>query len=85
MRSAAISDSWHQATDPSRERTTELSENRTRLNQLKRDIALDRYAPDSGAVADAILTKLLLVKRARRGAFRERSWSKPDGLRTPPR
>jgi len=50
----------------SRERTTDLSESRTRLNELKRDIALDRYAPDSGDIADAILTKLQLVKRARR-------------------
>jgi hypothetical protein len=44
---------------------TDLSESRTMLNQLKRDIALDRYTPDSGEIADAILTKLQLVRRAR--------------------
>ena len=43
----------------------DLSASRTRLNQLKRDIALDRYDPDPTAVADAILTKLLLVRRGR--------------------
>ncbi len=79
MRSAAISDSWHQATDPRRERTTELSEKRTRLNQLKRDIALDRYAPDSGAVAEAILTKLLLVKRARVALSESEDGRNPTG------
>ena len=54
------------------ERTTDLSESRTRLTQLKRDIELlkrdielDRYDPDAGAVADAILTKLKLVRRGR--------------------
>jgi hypothetical protein len=65
MRSPEISDSTSNATW-SRERTTDLSESRTRLNELKRDIALDRYAPDAGDIADAILTKLQLVKRARR-------------------
>lgn len=39
---------------------TELTE---RMSDLKRDIALDRYAVDSRAVAGAILTKLQLVKR----------------------
>ena len=47
------------------ERTTDLSESRTTLKQLKRDIELDRYDPDPGAVADAILTKLKLVRRGR--------------------
>jgi hypothetical protein len=65
MRLAETSDSTSKATW-SREGTTDLSESRTRLNELKRDIALDRYAPDSGDVADAILTKLQLVRRARR-------------------
>lgn len=65
MRCAATSDSWQTATEPRREGTTELSEIRPRLNQLKREIALDRYEPDSGAIADAILTKLRLVKQAR--------------------
>ena len=32
---------------------------------LKRDIELDRYDPDPGVVADAILTKLKLVRRGR--------------------
>jgi hypothetical protein len=35
------------------------------MSELKRDIALDRYDVDSRAVADAILTKLQLVKRCR--------------------
>jgi hypothetical protein len=65
MGRAEISDSTSKATW-SRERTTDLSGSRTRLNELKRDIALDRYAPDSGEIANAILTKLQLVKRARR-------------------
>jgi hypothetical protein len=33
------------------------------MSDLKRDIALDRYDVDARAVADAILTKLQLVKR----------------------
>jgi hypothetical protein len=47
------------------ERTTDLSESRNMLKHLKRDIELDRYDPDPGAVADAILTKLRLVRRGR--------------------
>jgi hypothetical protein len=35
------------------------------LTQLKRDIAMDRYAVDSQLVADAILRKLRLVRLAR--------------------
>jgi hypothetical protein len=66
MSSSATSDSTMKAARGSRERTMDLSESRPRLNQLKRDIALDRYAPDSGEIADAILTKLQLVRRARR-------------------
>ncbi len=36
-----------------------------RLKELKQDIALNRYDVDSGAVADAILSKLRLVRRGR--------------------
>ena len=39
------------------------SEQKERMSELKRDIALDRYDVDSRAVAGAILTKLQLVKR----------------------
>ncbi len=65
MGRAETSDSTAKATW-GRERETDLSGSRTRLNELKRDIALDRYAPDSGEIAGAILTKLQLVRRARR-------------------
>jgi hypothetical protein len=41
------------ATDPGGER----------LNGLKQDIALNQYAVDAGAVAEAILSKLQLVKQ----------------------
>jgi hypothetical protein len=41
------------ATDPGSER----------LNGLKRDIALNQYAVDAAAVAEAILSKLQLVKQ----------------------
>jgi hypothetical protein len=41
-----------------------LPKNRDRLEQLKRDIALDRYAVDASDVADAIVWKLRLVRRA---------------------
>jgi hypothetical protein len=37
-----------------------------RVKELKRDIALHRYDVDADAVADAILSKLQLVKRGRR-------------------
>ncbi|MET0958573.1 MAG: hypothetical protein ABWZ18_08685 [Solirubrobacterales bacterium] len=36
-----------------------------RLSELKREIELQRYAVDSAAVADAILSKLRLVKQGR--------------------
>lgn len=35
------------------------------MEQLKREIALNQYDVDAGLVADAILSKLRLVKRAR--------------------
>ncbi len=35
------------------------------MNELKRDIALNRYDVDADAVADAILSKLRLVRRGR--------------------
>ena len=38
---------------------------RGRLKELKRDIALNRYDVDSGAVADAILSKLRLLRQGR--------------------
>ena len=73
MSSTAISASEPTGTDGRGAKgSTDLSESRTRLTQLKRDIellkrdiALDRYDPDAGAVADAILTKLQLVRRGR--------------------
>ena len=37
-----------------------------RVDELKRDIALKRYDVDAGAVADAIVAKMLLVKQGRR-------------------
>ena len=49
------------------------TENTGRLNELKRDIALNRYDVDADAVADAILSKLQLVKQRSPGARRERS------------
>jgi hypothetical protein len=42
-----------------------LTESGERLKTLKRDIALNQYEVDAGAVADAILNKLRLVKRGR--------------------
>jgi hypothetical protein len=36
-----------------------------RLEQLKRDVALRRYDVDSAVVAEAIVRKLLLVRRGR--------------------
>ena len=36
------------------------------LKELKRDIALHQYDVDAGAVADAILNKLRLVREGRR-------------------
>ena len=36
-----------------------------RVKELKRDIELRRYDVDSGAVADAIISKLRLVKQGR--------------------
>lgn len=42
------------------------TENTGRLNELKRDIALNRYDVDADAVAGAILSTLQLVKRGRR-------------------
>jgi hypothetical protein len=42
--------------------TTEI---RGRLKELKRDIELNRYDVDAGAVADAILSKLRLVRQGR--------------------
>ena len=41
----------------------DLTESSERLKTLKRDIALHQYEVDAGAVADAILSKLRLVKR----------------------
>ena len=41
------------------------TETRGRLKELKREIALNRYDVDSGAVADAILSKLRLVRQGR--------------------
>ena len=65
MSSTAISASKPTNRRTRSERTTDLSESRTTLKQLKRDIELDRYDPDPAAVADAILTKLKLVRRGR--------------------
>ena len=39
---------------------------RERVGKLKWDIALDRYDVDSDAVAGAILSKMILLRRARR-------------------
>lgn len=36
-----------------------------RVKQLKREIALNRYEVDAGAVAEAILAKLRMVKHCR--------------------
>jgi hypothetical protein len=37
-----------------------------RVNELKREIALKRYDVDAGAVADAIVSKMRLVREGRR-------------------
>ena len=37
-----------------------------RVDELKREIALKRYDVDAGAVADAIVAKMRLVKQGRR-------------------
>jgi hypothetical protein len=42
-----------------------LPKNRDRLEQLKRDIARHRYDVDAAEVAEAIVWKLRLVRRAR--------------------
>jgi hypothetical protein len=42
------------------------STQRERVGELKREIALKRYDVDAGAVADAIVSKLMLVRRGRR-------------------
>jgi hypothetical protein len=42
-----------------------ITEPEERMSELKRDIALNRYDVDARAVADAILTKVQLVKRCR--------------------
>ena len=42
------------------------STTRERVGELKREIALKRYDVDAGAVADAIVSKLRLVRRGRR-------------------
>jgi len=42
---------------------TDRKESEERLRTLKRDIALNQYAVDAGAVADAIVSKLRLVRR----------------------
>ena len=65
MSSRAISASRPTERLAKRGGTRDLSESRTSLKQLKRDIELDRYDPDPGVVADAILTKLKLVRRGR--------------------
>lgn len=39
--------------------------NRERVDDLKRDIALSKYEVDAGAVAEAILQKLQLVRSGR--------------------
>jgi hypothetical protein len=41
------------------------TENTGRLKDLKRDIELNRYDVDPGAVAEAILSKLRLVRQGR--------------------
>ena len=53
----------HEAASESRE--VPNLENRGRVKELKRDIALNRYDVDANAVAGAILSKLQLVKRGR--------------------
>jgi hypothetical protein len=60
---------------------TESTEIRGRLKELKRDIALNRYDVDAGAVADAILIKLRLVRQGRlalSGSPVDRTQSAPE-------
>ena len=61
------------------------TETRGRLKELKREIALNRYDVDARVVADAILSKLRLVKRGRMALTGYRSWSNPSGVRPPSR
>ena len=49
-----------------------------KVNDLKRDIAINRYEVDAGAVADAIVRKLDLVRRGRQVLLaREAGHSQP--------
>lgn len=45
--------------------TARASKDAERLNELKRDIALHAYEVDSSEIAEAILSKLRLVRSAR--------------------
>jgi hypothetical protein len=53
------------------------------MKALKRDIALNRYEIDSGAVADAILSKLRLVRSGQAALASDAADRIPrsDGLR----
>jgi hypothetical protein len=56
-------------------------ENGERLKKLKRDLALNQYDVDSGAVADAILRKLELIRQGR-SALAEREAGRSRSPRT---
>ena len=63
-------------------RTEKQSEER--LRTLKRDIALNQYEVDAGAVADAIVSKLRLVRRGQMALGCGADRSPKAGERRPP-
>jgi hypothetical protein len=56
-----------------------------RVDELKRDIALKQYDVDAGVVADAIVSKLRLVKRGRRALDLPVADRSPSAPERPPR
>ena len=57
-----------------------------RVDELKREIALKRYDVDAGAVADAIVSKMRLVREGRRalaGTAADQSLTAAESLRRP--
>jgi hypothetical protein len=55
------------------------------LKALKREIALNRYEVDSGAVADAILSKLRLLRSGQAALASSAADRTPRSVAVPPR
>jgi hypothetical protein len=55
------------------------------LNSLKREIATNRYEIDSGAVADAILSKLRLLRSGQAALASREADRIPRSVALPPR